>query len=324
MVDALITGVPLDPPREEPLAPWRTRLSALPAPADDRAPFTPRNAAIYRLIKERYPEFRWEARRRVDSVKRRETGELIAIERRWVEFKNTPTIGALLPSLASLLVATIASDEPTPHEARKIAHCSEFRRGEDLARLLLEIGAVFPPDDVLRLVGAWWEAGLSGAPLVVFTPVCPDYAVEPTGDPELPYEYTFDSLGADVGLVARRIRAELPRLAKTFRDVGISVEFVVAIGDFEAGSPETLARVGLTRETFLARLAESQDRLRDTTTAPVTTPFITALCGEAAWSATVEEIHRRLRAGDFGAMPLVSPRRDLRHIVKARRRLYSR
>jgi MFS family permease len=49
---------------------------------------------------------------------------------------------------------------------------------------------------------------------VVFSPVCPDYSIEPTGNPLCPYRHTFNELGSGLGLIAQSLIQALLCIAR--------------------------------------------------------------------------------------------------------------
>ena len=62
--------------------------------------------------------------------------------------------------------------------------------------------------------------------------------------------FTFESLGTDVGVTAKKRRTPL-NFKNVFWSLEIDVRYIAAIGDFEALSSENLERMNLNKTQFI-------------------------------------------------------------------------
>lgn len=270
----------------------------------------PRNLAIYHLIQERFPEIRWTVRPDPGVP----NSSRVRLE--------VPYVEGLRPTLTSLLLRTLEGGTTSRlHERYRCVYRLPPGVVARLSRLLDRPDMASASEEDLDRVVGWLEKGLDGNPLTVVTPVCPDYEAEEL-DTNV-FRYTFDNLGSGVGVVARRFLGVLGELSEILKDIGVSVRFVVAIGDFEGFSDANLARVGLSEQEFRARLAESQVQFSRLAPIPVEVPLFTDICGgKAAWNRCYEAMLDRLRAGDYGGSGLDDT--TFETIALSRRGLYRR
>lgn len=228
-----------------------------------------RHAPALEFLKKYYPGFDW----------RIETGIVI--------YENYPTVGGQEPTLADLVANAlrISIDQPPllqldPFPPRILKRVRPLlalgNAGKAFAQFLVQ-HCILPNSQVMPAVVEWLRRAIAGEASTFFTVVCPDYSYRITGDPQRPYEYTFTGIGTGVGLVAQRIVGLLPEFWEFCTTYNISIRFVVAIGDDEADSQETLRRVGETRESFLQKLRLSQAAFAQALPIemPLTTPFVT-------------------------------------------------
>jgi hypothetical protein len=280
----------------------------------------PRSKAALDLIAANIPGFTYKA----------------SADRRHIDLYGHPRVRGEHPSLADL--ARYALREPgsptllrfdsyAPSIQKKIDVLGEYSHGEDFGQLLLDIPAVLPPRKIIRKVGSFLDtaqsAAQTGEEVVIFSPVCPDYAVAQTGDPERPYEYTFDGLGTGIGLVAQRILNTIPQVWDFFSQRGMNVRFVVAVGDFEADSKDTLDRVGLSKDEFVRRVQMSQQAFLDACPKeiPVEVPLMTEVFTD--WDEKIGQARQAVENGHyFGALKL--DQKDVELIAAARKPLYER
>lgn len=266
----------------------------------------PTKLQAYRLIKTALPDFEWQ----VVSYK---SGKPL------VEFKNYPTIDGERPSLKRLVGYALGHEDlefdPPNYDLTWKPLFKLGPAGKELGIMLQRL-CYTPPAVVVEAIAKWLEKALAGVESVVFSPVCPDWAIN-----SVTQRYTFDGLGEGVGLVAVRILAVTPEFANYCQKWGLNIRFVFAIGDFEATS-ESCTRLGISHEEFLRRLSQSQEALRLEMPGfvPLETPFITTL---GNWGALLTSAGNLINASNFSG-PLKWSVRKLHQIAEARRSLYER
>lgn len=180
--------------------------------------------------------------------------------------------------------------------------------GLRLAEVLFNAKVMIPGYPMTRLLGKVIKAGMEGARVSIVGAFCPDYSYEPTGDPHVPWRYTFESVGDGVGLVALQFARIVPALSQLFTELGIGHSITLGIGDFEADSQTVLDGVGLTREEFVARCERSLRAFRNQV--PDSVPMTLELCGAERSRGRLrpyaEEATRRLLEGDTGLMSVAN------------------
>lgn len=271
-------------------------------------PAFPRNLPFYLMVRDRFPEFRWEVFRDAKGLER-------------IRFENMPMLGKLIPSLLSLLLGRIpASSSRTDELALQLAELPPHV--VDALRHGFERMAIArPTPGEIDEIGGWLRKGLDGEELTIFTPICPDYAYEETGDPCVPYRVTFDGLGSGIGIVAGRALVALPLFVGQLRECGLRVRSVVGSGDFEAFSAANLARLRLTEQEFLDKLRTSSRAFEAACPVEIDQRMIAELCGgRREWNRMLHEAHAKLTAGDYGASGLTP--KSIREILMSRMALY--
>ena len=135
--------------------------------------------------------------------------------------------------------------------------------------------------------------------LNILTPLCPDYANIDLGKGF--YTLTFDGLGSEIGVTAKRLIENLDDLHSVFNRRKIKVSHLAAIGDFEALSDDTCQRVNLTRNEFIEKLKVSQDKLKKEVGNKLNTILFTDLCnGFDNWTKIHSKFYKMLINNDFG------------------------
>ena len=196
---------------------------------------------------------------------------------------------------------------------------------DELQTLFEDARVISRKGEAMRDFARVLARGLAGEPVHLLCPVCPDYAHEPTGNPEQPWRYTFSGIGSEPGLVAERLLEDLPRFATFFERHGVEAHFVIGQADFEVLSEATLRQVGVDAPTFLDRLAEGGRRIETRTSGlPARTLFLSELAGGASgWQRLHAAMRERLAAisrGEAEAARTI----DWAAILEARRPLYER
>ncbi|GEM_PF-1855187 len=285
----------------------------------------PRYEPAYRIIKTAFPEFEWKA--------------VMEEGKHFVLFYDHPNPHASLAEIVLESYRRHFEREEGREMFKQRVEINTFptniqqrvkpllfsEEGEAFAKLLVEeIGISYPPMSIMESIRDWFYRALEGEPTTVIVPVCPDYETENTGNPANPKVYTFKGLGDSIGYVAQRALYSIPKLWHFFHERGLEVNFVVAIGDFEAESEETRKRVGVTKEEFLRRLRRSQEAFQNACPIPdknLRTPFISEIAPRP-FEDILEDAKRNVEQGDYGALGITE--NDLEIIAKARKSLYKR
>ena len=194
---------------------------------------------------------------------------------------------------------------------------------QELSTVMKQLDVIYPTEQEMQLITNWLLKGIRGETLTIFSPICPDYSVEETGDPRCPYRHTFNQVGSGIGAIAHRLLKAYPYLESMLTKHGIKLNIVVGLGDFEALSESNLKRVNVTQEEFLNRCQKSKTAFENACLVPTEVYMITDLCdGHQAWLDTFEHFKNRLHKQDFGQSNLT--REKLLTIVEKRKNLYDR
>lgn len=200
--------------------------------------------------------------------------------------------------------------------------------GLKLGKLLFELKMILPNAQISQLLNGVLQRGKAGRTVTLVGAFCPDYAYERTDDPNLPYRYTFDGLGTDVGLVALQFVRVIPPLSRLLTEMGVSHRIVLGIGDFEADSADVLRRVGCDYGEFVSRCSKSLDAFRAQIgpDLPVTLELCDADRCKGRLRPYGNEATARMLRGDFGRMGELypDPNRVVDRIVKDNGAFYKR
>ncbi|MFW5885255.1 MAG: hypothetical protein ACOCUF_03465 [Patescibacteria group bacterium] len=200
--------------------------------------------------------------------------------------------------------------------------------GLDLAKAMMDADIIFPPkkqvDSIINAV----NRGLRGDKVIITGAFCPDYEYIETGDPAIPYKYTFEGLNGGVGLVALQFKRMVPILIDFFQRNGIPYELHLGIGDFEADSKEILDRVGVDYPEFIRRCEQSLQDFRESL--PNISNLNLYLMKHQFMNGGWEEYKRmsfeRMKSGDFGLIEEATGKKPDSEVVnftaKASRRFY--
>ena len=202
----------------------------------------PRNAIFYHIINELYPQFNWTPSPHGTVIKHKVDG--------------------IQPSLFSYLLKKVPD--------------TVFKNGSSLPNdVFTAIEQVFTFLGIKYInadrasFDAWLKKGLNGERLTIVAPVCPDYAAITIEEPIIDssenlkarrHRFTFDDLGAGLGVTASYLIQALPLLKDLFvEQLNIDIEFIIAYGNFEGYSVDNLKRVGLTEAEFQSKIRLSID-----------------------------------------------------------------
>lgn len=177
-------------------------------------------------------------------------------------------------------------------------------KGMELAELLVNRKMLLPPAKIVELLARVLHQGQAGERITMVGAFCPDYAYQETGNPQIPYRYTFDGVGEKVGLVAQQFVRIVPSISQFLRTLGIDHRIVLGIGDFEADSESVLQRVGLNRTEFIRRCQSSLDAFRAMVPAdlPLTLELFGEERGQGRFRQYANEATATMLTGDFGRM----------------------
>lgn len=270
----------------------------------------PRNLPLYMMIKETYKDFTW----RINSTgKSRDMYEVTL---------TSPYIERVRPSLASLLLKPVFKNTSNRLYAKyDSARELSLETVSHIEKLLSLDAIISPSKNMFDILVSWVKKAQSGQKTTIIAPVCPDYAAEEVGTNI--YRYTFDSVGNEIGLVAQRLLNNLPTISDIFKDMKLDVDFIVALGDFEAFSINTQNRVGANEATLISRFRISQSRFNKACTVPVQTILFTDLVqGKDDWNKRYKIIFDAYNAGNRGNTQLSHS--DMVKIMQSRRKLYQR
>lgn len=249
----------------------------------------PRHYLFYQILKEQYPEISW--RFFIDDLGKSQVAS------------NFPLVDSMRPSTLMMLLGRVRLIEINAlFEKYPFIRSIPQEQLKLIESLFQEVKAVYPTEKHMQQILDWISLLQRGEDGSVFINICPDYAVEPTGENERPYRHTFASLGDGVGQIAKRITKTLPAIVKFFNALHIKPTITVGIGDFEAFSAATLKQVGVTEKEFLSRVSSSLAKFK-LACEPilVKTIFISELCGgKQKWLSLVEKIRAGFHENNFG------------------------
>jgi len=227
-----------------------------------------RNLPILKEISKKLPNFRWD----IVQVKNK-NGKIVN-----KLITNLGMVDGIQISLASALFCEgNLESQVTSKYFGNLSLSSFDEKLNQFQNLLTNLGAIPGENFDRNIIKNWFAKGLKGEKLTVFTPVCPDYSYIHLGRDF--YRFTFNSLGNEVGVTAKKLVKNHATITKFFETLKFNVRYVAAIGDFEAFSPENLNRMGLTEQEFISKLKLSQTQLSKELVAGYETPLITEICG---------------------------------------------
>lgn len=197
------------------------------------------------------------------------------------------------------------------HIRERSAHLYDLM-GDDgyrLAQLMHDLRMLIPDQTMGQLLHSVLQCGRNGETIHILGAFCPDYAYEATGDPGLPYRYTFDGLNTGVGLVAQQFARVTRPLSQFFTSLGIKHQFVYGIGDFEADSGDILTRVGCDYPEFVRRCTLSLEAFRQKMgdDLPLTLELCDAHRCKGRLRPYAQAATERMLNGDFGRIGEVFP-----------------
>lgn len=104
----------------------------------------------------------------------------------------------------------------------------------------------------------------SDTPIKIASIQCPDYSyIKTSDDLDKPYEFTFDCLGNDVGLIAQQVLNIAPLFHKKLSKLNIQHSFSFALCDYEGLNPSTREKVNVSKPEFMNRCRQSLQKFSD-------------------------------------------------------------
>jgi hypothetical protein len=269
----------------------------------------PRYLPFYHIIKDTFPSFVWNSDNTLNDNR--------------LFYIHAPRVKNLRPSLLSLLLNKVDEEKDT-FLHRKYQCIDRLPNSiiSILDQFMKQARIYYPPEKEMAEIVNILCCGLKGDKLTVFIPICPDYAIEYTGDPRCPVKFTFNDLGCGNGIIAQWILGAIKNLAETLESCNIRAECVVAMADFEAFSEGNLKTFGITKEEFLRRAHLSAQAFKNACPINANVIMFTDLCNEQKWLEQMEFIKKMFTRRDYGFSAI--DRNILLNIVTKRKSLYSR
>ncbi len=237
---------------------------------------SPRNLPFYYIIKSKIPDFTWKIK---DNPKAKHLPINVELFR--------PKIEGLEVSLSSLIFDIVKINDFN----------SKFDK--EYVKLFKNVNFANQKTQVYNTLLELLNSINNSRKINILSPICPDY-----GNVELGkglYRFTFDNLGNDIGVTAKRLLENLKNLQSFFNNLGFKFTHYAPIGDFEALSEENLKRVDLNYNQFIENLSISQKKLNKASGGHLKTPFFTELCGGIEkWKNKHKYFHEMLKNNDYG------------------------
>ena len=250
-------------------------------------PISPRNLPFLYLIKEIMPDFNWKINE--PSTISNNNTDLV------IEVTNVEGIN---PSLSSIILKLAKK------KFHKDLYYPDFLEENKTSKSLIlklfdEVKFASRLSNITPDLNLCIQKAIMNKKINILTPLCPDYANINLGKGL--YTLTFDGLGSEIGVTAKRLLDNLDGLHGVFEEQNINVNHTTAIGDFEALSDDTCKRVNLTREQFIVKLITSQKKLKKFAQNKLKTILFSDLCnGLDNWSKIHSKYYNMILNNDFG------------------------
>ena len=271
----------------------------------------PRYFAFYTLLEKKMPQIKWVLKKNKDNKNK-------------VNF-YFPLINNLQPSIMSLLLDRVKIIGLSLYTKYSLGNQFPAEKRDCLYQFLVRSEAIYPNKASTQGILHWINKAFIDESSTLFIHTCPDYAVEPTHDPQRPYKHTFNGLGSGIGQIARRILDILPHLKVFLTTLKLSPRIIVTIADYEAFSEENLNRMNLSKQQFLERVNSSRMlfELEAQKVLPLSTFMCSDFCGsEQIWKKNASSILQAFQQGAWVDKKI--NRAVFTNIAKRRKALYSR
>ena len=141
----------------------------------------------------------------------------------------------------------------------------------------------------------------------IIAPVCPDYSYIYTTNGK--YRYTFESIGNNIGLVAKKAIENIlliNDLSKDLRLNNLKIKSIILIGDFEANQ-NNLKALNQTKEDFLEKVNQSRKAIESQT--GIETHCFTSLCKDIeGWENQISYLKYNYCLNSYDDLKKVFPR----------------
>lgn len=158
--------------------------------------------------------------------------------------------------------------------------------------------------------------------MYIVTPVCPDYSYEKK---DQMYNFTFENLNEDIGLVSKRLLIDIHKIHKFFNFLKIRFKHIIAVGDFEAYSKSNQRRMKLTEAEYLSKINKSQKKISKSfkyKNCIANKEFSKFFGNKNIWLKRVKKFKQMLQKNNLGNAGLSN--KDLEHILLSRIPLYKK
>lgn len=270
----------------------------------------PRYLHFYLILKDKFPQINW-------NISDYKNGKPI------VNFK-LPLLNNLQPSLISILLDRVSIiDNTLLNNKYKSINVLDSNSIKAIEKFMQDAQAIYPDEIYMCKIVEWVRKAISDHSTTIFIHTCPDYEAEPINNLKQMYRHTFNSLGSGIGQIAKRALNLLPNLKLLLKELNINPKVIVSIADYEAFSEQTLARMNLTKNEFLARVRASISLFGNLANdiLPVETYMFMDICGgQEEWVKKTSEIKNCFANGNFGLCNINN--KIFKDIATSRKALY--
>lgn len=204
-----------------------------------------------------------------------------------------------------LVALDVVHEGEIPYHIKKKAELilNSFDRNfaVDLIKTFMQSGMLFPPKKIVKNFIEVLKKGMKGEEIILTSCVCPDYSyVKKDHINRTNYEYTFQSLGGGIGLVAKQVQRMSKAFDEFFQKYSIKYKFVMSIADYEANE-KNCELVGETRSSFMKKCKNSLITFEQSLTdVPIISRMFQDEWAFGRWKDSLEYCEREIKKGNFG------------------------
>ncbi len=269
----------------------------------------PKNLPFLYLIKDETADFSWKINE-PSTISNNNTDLVL----------KTTNVEGVNPSLLSIILNLVKKELHNHHHYPEFLEINKTSKSLIL-ELFNKVKFASRLSDITPSLNSCIQKAIKSKKINILTPLCPDYSNIDLGKGL--YTLTFDGLGSDIGVTAKRLLENLECLHSVFKQHDIKVTHTAAIGDFEALSEDTCKRVNLSRKKFIEHLIVSQKKLKEYAGEKLKTILFTDLCnGLDNWIKIHSKYYEMLLNKDFGKINLSN--NDIENISNSRKPLLYR
>ena len=158
--------------------------------------------------------------------------------------------------------------------------------------------------------------------MYIVTPVCPDYSYEKK---DQMYNFTFEKLNEDIGLVSKRLSMDISEIHNFFTFLKIKFKHIISVGDFEAYSKNNQKRMRLTEAEYLSKINKSKNKINKTfkyKNCIADKEFSKIFGNKNLWLKQVKKFKKMLQKNNLGNTDLTL--KDFDNILSSRIPLYKK